>query len=134
MIKKIFHLVFAILFCALFSAFLGLLYMYIFWYTYHIDIASAKTYQMFSNFWNHGGIIKGKDFTMLLLLFSYIPFCLFMWYKIFHYKFLNLFLVPIVWLQNRALKNYKVNDVNIKNLALEEKKTIEQLVQERIEI
>ena len=43
---------------------------------------------------------------------------------------------PLNWLANRGLDKYSggMPEVNIKNLKIEEKKTLEQLVQERIEL
>ena len=40
---------------------------------------------------------------------------------------------PFEWWQDRTLRNYREVSVNIKNLKIEDKKTIEQVVQERLE-
>ena len=49
---------------------------------------------------------------------------------------MNLIMKPLSWFANRGLDKYSggMPEVNIKNLKIEEKKTIEQLVQERIEL
>ena len=49
---------------------------------------------------------------------------------------MNLITKPVNWLANLGMDKYSggMPEVNIKNLKIEEKKTIEQLVQERIEL
>ena len=46
---------------------------------------------------------------------------------------MRLITVPLNKIVNSGLDNYKAPDVNIKNLKIEEKKTLEQVVQERLE-
>ena len=70
---------------------------------------------------------------MLLLLIAYVPLCLLIFYRLNKYKFINLLIKPFEWWQNRTLRNYREVSVNIKNLKVEDKKTIEQVVQERLE-
>lgn len=112
---------------------LGVLYWLFFEKIYGINIASPITYQKFSEYWDNGGVLRFNDVVMLLILCLFIPIFLFYMRWLNRCKFLNLILLPVQWLQNRALKNYKEVSINIKNLKVEEKKTIEQLVEERIE-
>ena len=42
-------------------------------------------------------------------------------------------MVPLNWLANLGI-NQNISNVNIKNLKIEEKKTIDQIVKERIEL
>lgn len=135
MIKKTFHLLFALLFCAVLAVALGLAYYWLFLTVYDTNILAPRTYKMIADYWNRGGIIKGGDALMLLCLFSYLPLFLFGCWKIFHFKFIKLLTVPLNWLCNRGLSKYAggMPSVNIKNLKVEEKKTIEQVVQERLE-
>ena len=46
---------------------------------------------------------------------------------------MKLLTVPLNWLANLGSDKLKVKNVNIKNLVVEEKKTIDQLVQERLD-
>ena len=47
---------------------------------------------------------------------------------------MRLITVPLNKIVNSGLEGYKAPDVNIKNLKIEEKKTLEQVVQERLEV
>ena len=47
---------------------------------------------------------------------------------------MNLILTPLNWLSNLGLNSDGMKEINIKNLKIEDKKTIDQLVQERIEM
>lgn len=135
MIKKTFHYLFFILFGILWSGVLGLIYQQIFRFIYHVDVLSPVFYYRIAEFWNNGGIISSKDFTMLLLLFSYVPVFGYGLYKLYHFKFMNLVLIPLNGIANLGMKKYQKGapTINIKNLKVEEKKTLEQIVQERIE-
>ena len=80
--------------------------------------------------------LKSGDIFMLLGFFSYFPIVFLGWYYLAKYSYLNLVMKPLNWLANRGLDKYSggMPEVNIKNLKIEEKKTLEQLVQERIEL
>ena len=133
MLKSFFHYVCILLFWIVGVSVLGVLYWLFFEKIYGINIASPITYQKFSEYWDNGGVLRFNDVVMLLILCLFIPISLFYMRWLNRCKFLNLILLPVQWLQNRALKNYKEVSINIKNLKVEEKKTIEQLVEERIE-
>jgi len=133
MIKKFFHFICFIAAGLGWSALLGLIYKIGFAYFYHIDILSPKTYKVFSLYWNSGGVLKQKDLLMFFILFLYIPLCCFGWYKFYYFKFATLVTKPLNWLANLGSGKYQVKDVNIKNLKVEEKKSIEQIVQERLD-
>lgn len=133
MIKKIFHYICVLIAGILWSAFLALLFQQLFFLAYHINLLNPRTYKIFSAFWNGGGVLSGKDVMMLCSLLLYLPICFYGWYKIYHYKFMRLITVPLNKIVNSGLEGYKAPDVNIKNLKIEEKKTLEQVVQERLE-
>ncbi|MBQ8481813.1 MAG: hypothetical protein IJ532_04715 [Alphaproteobacteria bacterium] len=133
MIKKIFHYICVLVAGILWSAFLALLFQQLFFYMYHINLLNPQTYRIFSVFWNSGGVLSGKDIIMFLGLLLYLPLCFYGWYRLYHYKFMRLITVPLNKIVNSGLDNYKAPDVNIKNLKIEEKKTLEQVVQERLE-
>lgn len=136
MIKKTFHFICFIVATVLFSVLAALVYRQIFWYVAGIDIFSPATYKLLSDFWNRGGILKTKDVFFIISVISYIPLISFVAYKLYKFKYMKLLLVPLEYIANRGIEKHKelMKDVNIKNLKIEEKKTIEQLVQERIEI
>lgn len=133
MIKKIFHFICFVVFGIGWTVLLGLIYRVGFRYFYHIDVFSLKTYQIFSVYWNQGGVLQSKDLLMLFLIFLYVPVCFLGWYKFYYFKFMTLITKPLNWFANLGADRYQVKDVNIKNLKVEEKKTIEQVVQERLE-
>lgn len=134
MIKKTFHLLCVLVAGLLMSILLAILYQQCFWYFFAINLFSPQTYIMFSTFWNNGGVLKSGDVFLLLGFFSYLPLCLFGWYKLNKYKYVNLILTPLNWLSNLGLNSDGMKEINIKNLKIEDKKTIDQLVQERIEM
>lgn len=133
MIKKFFHILCMLFFGSLLCLLLWFLYALCFAVIYKVDLLSPLTFQRFSKFWNSGQTLSLRDTLMMMLLFTYFPFCLFVFYKLSKYKFINLLIKPFEWWQNRTLRNYKEVSVNIKNLKIEDKKTIEQVVQERLE-
>lgn len=133
MIKKIFHVIWTIIFGVIWSVLLGLLFQQAFRLVYNINILSPRTYQIFNTYWNNGGVIKPNDLFMFFCLLLYIPICIYGWFVINKIKFANLIMVPLNWLANLGI-NQNISNVNIKNLKIEEKKTIDQIVKERIEL
>lgn len=114
-------------------ALLWLLYALIFSMTYGIDLLSVQTFISIASFWNGGGVLNANDVLMMLALLSYIPCCIIIFVMLGKFKFLRLITGPFEWWQNRTLRNYREISVNIKNLKVEDKKTLEQVVQERLE-
>jgi hypothetical protein len=49
-------------------------------------------------------------------------------------QFAPLITTPLGWIASLGIGEYKAPVINIKNLKVEEKKTLEQVVQERIDI
>ncbi len=133
MIKKLFHLICVLFFGIVSCVLLWLVYTLTFALIYRIDLLSMQTYVRISQFWNSGGVLSWKDTFMVLALSTYLPFCLFIFYRLYQFKFINILIKPFEWWQNRTLRNYCEVSVNIKNLKIEDKKTIEQVVQERLE-
>lgn len=135
LIKKFFHLICVVITGATASAALFLLLRETIRLAYGLDILEEQTYHVFAEFWNEGGVLSAKELLILLLFIVSIVLCIFLWYKIYHFKFIKLLTVPLNWLANRGIKDYKgMVSVNIKNLKVEEKKTIEQIVQERLDL
>lgn len=136
MIEKTLHCICVLAAGALFSALLLLIYQLAFFYCYQIDIMAPQTYASIRNYWDDGGVLKAGDLFMLIGIFSYFPLIFFVWRKLIKYQYMNLITKPVNWLANLGMDKYSggMPEVNIKNLKIEEKKTIEQLVQERIEL
>lgn len=132
-IKKLFHLFWALIFSLFFAVLLGLLYHKFFLHVYHIDILLPKTYHFISQYWNSGATLNGSDLIMLFALFSYVPICLIAFLLICRFRFIKLISVPLNWLGDLGFTDYKIPNVNIKNLKIEDKKTLEQFIQERLE-
>lgn len=132
-IKKFFHFVWAVVFSAVFAVLLLILYQKAFFHLYQIDILAPKTYRFMSQYWDSGATLSGEDLIMLFAMFSYIPLCLIAFFFIYRCRFVNLILIPLNKLSDMGFSNYKVPNVNIKNLKVEEKKTLEQFIQERVE-
>ena len=133
MIKKLLHILCVLFFGSILCALLWVLFVLFFALIYGIDLINIQTYQRISIFWNAGNTLSWSDTFMLLLLIAYVPLCLLIFYRLNKYKFINLLIKPFEWWQNRTLRNYREVSVNIKNLKVEDKKTIEQVVQERLE-
>lgn len=134
MIKKFLHYICVAVACALWICLLALVYQFVILMIFKVDSLSLQTYHALSGYWNDGGVLKGKDILLLLMIFSYFPVCFYGCYRLYHYKYLKLLTVPLNKLANRGLDGYVAPDVNIKNLKIEEKKTLEQIVQERINL
>ncbi|MBQ8672211.1 MAG: hypothetical protein IJ525_06805 [Alphaproteobacteria bacterium] len=134
MLKKILHFVCVFVVGIIWSFLLGALLLQILKIGFRMDFLSVKTYRGIVAFWNSGGVFKGKELLIFVIIFLYFPICVFGWHKINSYRFLRLITVPINWYLNRGLENYHAPDVNIKNLKLEEKKSLDQVVNERLEI
>ena len=132
MIKGILHIVCVLLFGSAFSILLWLVYALVFFLTSGINLLSPQTYSAVSNYWNEGRVLSAADTVRAVLLLTYFPLCLLMFYGLSKFRFLKLITKPYEWLQNRTLRNYTEVSVNIKNLKVEDKKTIEQVVQERL--
>ena len=133
MIKKIFHYVCAIVAGLLWSIVLGGVFVVFFMFVYRINLLNPNTYIKISEYWNSGRTISMADALKFLSLFFYFPICIYGWIKLAHYKYMRLITVPLNKIANAGLDDYKAPDVNIKNLKIEEKKTLEQIVQERLE-
>lgn len=132
MIKKILHFICFVIASAAWALLLALIYRVGFLLFYRLDIFSPKLHLDFLAYWNNGGVLSAKDLIMFFFIFLYVPLCLWVWYKFYHFKFMKLLIVPLNWFANLGSDKLKVKNVNIKNLVVEEKKTIEQLVQERL--
>lgn len=134
MIKKLFHIIFAIIFSAMFTALVVTAFYYAYKHFYRINILTLKTYRNIVAYWNTGATLKGNDLLMLFGIFSLLPINLLGWWFIYRCKFTNLLSGPLAWLNNLGAKDYKAPDVNIKNLKVEEKKTLDQIINERLEL
>lgn len=133
MLKNLLHIICVLFFGSGLCSLLWVLFVVFFAFIYGIDLINVRTYQRISQYWNAGGTLSWSDTFMMLVLASYLPLCLLIFYRLNKCKFINLIVKPFEWVQNRTLRNYREVSVNIKNLKVEDKKTIEQVVQERLE-
>ncbi len=133
-IKKICHILCAIAFSALFAVAFAYALRYIYLYYYKIDLFLPQTYAAISAYWNSGATLRGEDFLLLMGIFMAVPVNIVVWIIIFHMRFAPLITTPLSWLGSLGIGEYKAPVINIKNLKVEEKKTLEQVVQERIDI
>ena len=136
MIKKFFHFICVVIFGLLINAFLGMIYVVCFLKLYSINLLSTDTYIKFIQFWNNGGVLRFTDILCILVILSYFPLCFYVWHKLNHYAFINLIIKPISFISNIGTGKYAggMAETNLKNLKIEEKKTLEQIVKERIEL
>jgi len=133
MIKKMFHYICVISAGIIWSIALGLIFQQLFFWVYNINLLNPQTYKIFYAFWNGGGVLRGKDVVMLCSLLLFLPVCIYGWYKLWSYKYMRLITVPLNKIFNSGFENYRAPDINIKNLKVEEKKTLEQIIDERLE-
>lgn len=133
MIKKLFHIIFALIFSAAFSALVIVAFYYAYKHFYRINILTPNTYHNIAAYWNTGATFTGNDLLMLFGIFSLVPINLLGWWFIYRCKYTNLLTGPLAWLNNIGAKDYKAPNVNIKNLKVEEKKSLDQLINERLE-
>lgn len=101
-------------------------------FTFGVDPLAPETYTGFIGYWNSDAVLKGKDILMLLIIIAFFPICSLGCFKLYHYKYMRLLTVPLNKIFNYGLDGYSAPDVNIKNLKIEEKKTLEQIVRERL--
>lgn len=135
LIKNFFHLICVIITGAIVAAVFFVLLRELVRSIYGLDLLEEQTYLDFAMFWNDGGILSAVELLVLGLFALSFVICCFCWYKIYQFKFIKLLTVPLNWLANRGIKDYKgMTSVKIKNLKVEEKKTLEQIIQERLDL
>lgn len=136
MIKKFFHFLLVAVTGTVWSGLLVVIFRLFFRLIYHVNILSPDFYKMIANYWDNGGVIQQKDLILLIGIFMYFPLCFYGWYRINHFKFIKLLIIPLNKLAYMGIDKYMASarSVNIKNLKIEEKKTLEQIVQERLEV
>lgn len=132
MIKKFFHFLCVIAACCGWCALLiGIIQLVIMWAYQTTPLAF---YHSFTKYWNSGNALHGKDLGVVFLVIAFIPLCIYGWYKLYYFKYMKLLTVPLNKFFSSGYDNYVAPDVNIKNLKIEEKKTLEQIVQERLDM
>lgn len=133
MIKKFFHYLCFAIASVLWMGLVAIVLHFVMLFIFSVDPLSPETYAGLADYWNSGGVLKGKDILMILTIIAYFPICCFGCFKLYHYKYMKLLTVPLNKILNHGLDGYVAPDVNIKNLKVEEKKTLEQIVQERLD-
>lgn len=131
MIKKFFHYICVLVACVLWTALLAGLIQIVILVFYHTD--PFVFYNSLVNFWNRGYVLRGIDLAIVAAILLMVPLCFYGWYKLYHFKYMKLLTVPLNKFFNRGFEGYVAPDVNIKNLKVEEKKTLDQFIQERLD-
>lgn len=132
MIKSFFHYICVLIAGALWASFLvGAVYLIIL-SIYHVT--PQTFFHGLARFWNQGNVLRGRDLIVLAMVILSLPLCFYGWYKLYHFKYIKLLTVPLNKILNGKYDNYVAPDVNIKNLKIEEKKTLDQFIQERLDI
>lgn len=132
MIKKLLHFICVIVACIIWCAMLvGIVYSVIYLVYQTTPLAF---YHGLSRFWNNGNVLHGKDLAIIFMVLAFIPLFLYGCCKLYGYKYMKLLTVPLNKIFNSGFEGYVAPDVNIKNLKIEEKKSLEQIVQERIDM
>ena len=132
MIKTVLHYVCFVIAGILWIIFLALILKLAMLIFFKIDPFSPATYSGIINFWNNGGVLTGKDVLMFLICLLCLPLCFYGIRKLYKYQYIRLITTPLNKIMNHGLNDYVAPEVNIKNLKIEEKKTLEQAVQERL--
>lgn len=132
MIKKFLHYVCVIIASGLWIALLSGLVSFAIMLIYHTT--PLIFYQSLARFWNQGHIIHGRDLIFIMTIILLVPLCFYGLYRLYHFKYLKLVTVPLNKIFNSKFEGYVAPDVNIKNLKIEEKKTLDQFIQERLEV
>jgi hypothetical protein len=99
------------------------------------DPFSKTSWRMIAEFWNDGGVISsGKDYLLFAVLL--VGTLIWLWGMRFFYRvsYVNLLLSPFKYFDNRNLKKYaeQTSHVVIKNIAIGEKMTAEDVIQQRL--
>lgn len=104
-------------------------------YVWTFDIFSAKQWEVISNYWNGYGVISsGTDYLFFATLFLVILFWVWLWRYLYNLNLLNAFATIYRFFADRDVRKFEDEDshVVIKNLSSHEKKTIEDVIQERL--
>ena len=88
MIKKFFHYLCFAAASVLWVVLLAFIFQVVMLLLFKIDPLAVGTYKGLSEYWNRGGVLKGKDIVMLLIIFAYLPLCVYGCYKLYHYKYI----------------------------------------------
>jgi len=131
MIKKLLHLLCVIAACGVWLALLIGVVQLVILVAY--QTTPLTFYRSLAQFWESGYALRGKDISIVLLIIALLPLCFYGWYKLYSFKYMKLLTVPLNKIVNRGYNDYVAPNVNIKNLKVEEKKTLEQIVQERLD-
>ncbi len=132
MIKKFFHCICVIVASCLWIALLAVLVSSAIMLMYHTT--PLIFYQKLALFWNQGYVLHGHDLIFIMTIILLVPLCFYGLYRLYHFKYMKLLTVPLNKIFNSGFDNYVAPDVNIKNLKIEEKKTLDQFIKERLDL
>lgn len=104
-------------------------------YIWHFDIFYRKQWGVLSGYWNNNGVImSGTDYLFFLTLLILVLVWGIGWRLLAKANYLKLLLYPFEYFNNYEIKKYENVDTHvvIKNIAVSEKLTVEDVIQERI--
>lgn len=104
-------------------------------YVWHFDIFSRNQWIVISGYWNNNGVImSASDYLFFLTLFALMIVWVLGWRVFYKMNYLKFLLAPVNFIINYQLNKYESDDtrVVIKNLKVAEKKSVEDIIQERM--
>jgi len=135
MFQRVGKLIKFILICTLWSAFWLALTRQIVLAVWNFDYASKSQWQFVGEFWRQNGTIRSfSDYMLFLTLFLIVL----LWYKglkrLYQTDYAKFFLVPFEYFSKKQIEKYENESkhVVIKNLVVGEKKTLDEVIDEKI--
>lgn len=108
---------------------------YLLIWIWHFDIFYKKQWVVMAGFWNSNGVIIGASDYMFLIT---LPVLMVVWiwgiYYFYKTNYAKILMMPINYIANHEIKKYEKEEKHIvfKNMAISEKLTVEDVIQERI--
>lgn len=103
---------------------------------WQFDIFYKKQWVVMAGFWNNNGVIIGfSDYMLFTALLVLILLWILGWRFFYKADYLKILMIPVNYIANYEIKKYEKEDkhVTFKNIAIAEKMTIEDVIQERIQ-
>jgi len=104
-------------------------------FVWKFDPFYKKQWAVVANYWNNNGVIMSvSDYMFFLTFFVAILIWLVGWRFFYKTDYVRLLTAPILYVANYSLKKYENEDkhVVIKNIAIGEKITLEEVIQGKI--
>lgn len=102
---------------------------------WNFDILYKKQWVVMARYWNDNGVIvSSSDYLLFLTLLLLFCLWLFGWKWLVHFRFSQLLLVPLQYINNYQLRKYEQKEMHIalKNMSVGEKLTVEDVINGRL--